>query len=71
MGWVGSIPVFGNGMIPFSVWLKGWNESYFLFGLKDMMGWNDPMPCLDGGMKVGCLECTHCKITFRHENYTI
>jgi hypothetical protein len=29
---------------------------FFLFGLKDMMGWNDPMPCLDGGMKVGCLD---------------
>ena len=48
MGWVSSIPVFRNGMILFFVWLKGCNELCFLFGLRDMMGWNDPNFCLDG-----------------------
>lgn len=55
MGWVRSIPVFWNGMILFFVWLQGWNEHCFLFGLRYIMGWNDPIHCLDGGMKVGCL----------------
>jgi hypothetical protein len=42
-------------MILFFVWLQGWNEHCFLFGLRYIMGWNDPIHCLDGGMKVGCL----------------
>jgi hypothetical protein len=49
--WVRSIPIFWCRMVLFFVWLEGWNEPYFLFGLRDKVGWNGPITCLDGGMR--------------------
>ncbi len=50
MGWFHPcfFTLFGMGWLCFFVWLKGWNGSCFLFGLRDMMGWNDPIFCFLG-----------------------
>lgn len=53
VGWVRTIPNFWDMMSLFSIWLKGWSEPIFLFDLREIRRWNDPITCLDGRMEVG------------------